>query len=184
MLFLVKTIVFSQEMTQIDHMDIDDIIDEGKKYAVLHYYYKMYDDEDYVNNFIAEVMETENALDLVKLYKQYNGDDIIYQVSGYYISSSEEAGEQTLRIILKDTLTGNETKDKLIADLTSDYNKFWSYEDIIETGIDEQGKYSIRKRWELGYSEYFLELFRRSYYATLLALINIEYIDEIFQIHE
>jgi hypothetical protein len=183
-LFLIKITVFSQEMVQIDHINIDEIIDEGKKYAVLHYYYKTYEDANYTNNFIAKAMEMENVLDLVKIYKQYDGNNILYQISGCYIVSSNESGEQTMRITLKDSLTGDEIMDELIADLTSNYDNFWSYEDIIETGIDEQGQYRIRKRWELGRAEYLLGLFRRTYYNTLVALVNIETIDEVFKIYD
>jgi hypothetical protein len=69
-------------------------------------------------------------------------------------------------------LTGNEELDNLITDLT--YKKYFDYDDLIEEGTDENGQYKILKRWEIGKADYFLDLFKTTYYTEVYTLLNIE----------
>jgi hypothetical protein len=48
------------------------------------------------------------------------------------------------KIKLTDNITGDEIRDELITDLTMGHTKFWSYEEIRETGYDHIGEYKIR----------------------------------------
>jgi hypothetical protein len=175
-LYFTSVITFSQEI--VLH---DDIITENRKYSVLYYYYITYEN-DYAKSIIERItsMEPYSRLDLIQAYKTYENDDIIYYFSGDYVCSSNEAGTRIMQIRLTDSLTGDEERDELITDLTYGYRKFWSYDEIIETGEDQHGQYEIRKRWELGKANYFLELFKTDYWNAKNELLNIEYIDQLY----
>jgi hypothetical protein len=157
----------------------------NKKYAILYYYFQTYNDADYVKNVIERIKEIEpySRIELIKSYREYQDDDIIYYFSGEYILSSTECGSRITRIRLTDKITGDETRDDLITDLTMGYQKFWSYEDIIETGHDHIGEYKIRKRYEIGKADFFLEMFKTTYYNARNELLNIEYIDDLYNFY-
>jgi hypothetical protein len=160
----------------------DDINTGNKKYAVLYYCYQIYDDVDYVKSVFEriEAIEPYSRIALVQAYREYQGDDIIYYFSGDCIVSSTQCGNRVTRIRLTDKITGDETKDELVTDLTLGYTKFWSYEDIIETGHDHiGGEYKIWKRYEIGKAEFFMEIFKTDYYNARNELLNIEYIDDL-----
>jgi hypothetical protein len=175
-LYFTSIVVFSQEI--VLH---DDIITENRKYSVLYYYYITYENA-YAKGIIERItsMEPYSRLDLIQAYKTYENDDIIYYFSGDYVCSSNEAGTRIMQIRLTDSLTGDEERDELITDLTYGYRKLWSYDEIIETGEDQHGQYKIRKRWELGKADYFLELFKTDYWNAKNELLNIEYIDQLY----
>jgi hypothetical protein len=168
-----SVIIFSQEI-----VFYDDIVTEGKKYAILYYHYLTYEN-DYAESIIKRIREMapQSRIDLIQAYKTYENDDIIYYFSGDYVRSSDEAGSRITQIKLTDSLTGDEIMDELITDLTHGTRKFWSYEDIVEIGEDQYGKYKINKRWELGKADYFLNLFKTTYWNSRDELLNIEYID-------
>jgi hypothetical protein len=179
-LYFIATACFSQEI-----VSDDDINTGNKKYALLYYYYQTYDDVDYVKTFIERIEELEpySRIELVKAYKEYQNDDIIYYFFGEHISSSTECGNFIERIKLTDKITGDEARDELITDLTMGYKKFHSYEEIIETGHDHIGEYKIRKRWEIGKAEYFMGLFKTDYWNARNELLNIEYIDDLYNFY-
>jgi hypothetical protein len=177
--FIAK-MAFSQEIVQYN-----DIVTENRKYAILYYYTKVYANEDYTRNFIERISASEpyQRFDFLQMNKLYDNEGLIYYYSGDYILSSKISGECTARIKLIDTITGDKTIDELITDLTFGYENFSSYEHIIETGEDQNGLYTINKRWELGKAEFFLDLFKKDYYYNVDTLVNIEYIDHLFDIY-
>ena len=169
-LFFNSAQIFCQEL-----VSINDIITENKKYAIMHYYLKTYDNEDFMNDFIEKIKSKEDRFDALRAYKLYENDDLIYYFSGDYIDRAQtEAGECFFRIKLIDKITGDETTDDLAANLTFGNEKLWSYKEKIETGEDKYGQYIIRTKWELGQADFFLRLFITTYHNALWALANIE----------
>jgi hypothetical protein len=177
MLF-VSAVLFSQEVVHIDGM-----LTENKKYAVMYYYYKTYNDENYISEFKNNIipLDEESRANILLAYKTYKDNDVIYYFSGPYIDYflHAEAGECLLEIRLTDSLTGNEELDELITDLTSTAEKFNSQEalhkPLTESGEDENGKYKIEKRWEIGKADFFLDSFRKTYWNLFAAFLDIEH---------
>jgi hypothetical protein len=176
-IYFITISCFSQEL-----VSDDDIITENKKYAIIYYCFQTYDDVDYVKDFIERIkgLEPNSRIGLIKAYKEYQNNDIIYYFSGEYILSSTECGNRILRIRLTDAITGDEIRDELITDLTMGYKNFWSYEEIIETGHDHIGEYKIKKRYEIGKADSFLRMFKTDYWNARNELLNIEYIDKLY----
>jgi hypothetical protein len=169
-------LLFSQEIIQFEEIN-----NENKKYAVLYYNMKIYKDIDYITEFIKNLKEFDSwdRFELVKIYKIYENDDVIYYFSGDCVFSSKEVGNIISRIKLTDNISGDPLMDELITDMYD--GKFFRDgfsvdQDTIETGNDSNGLYENRKKWEIGKTDYLLNIFKNTLYSIKNTLLSLEYI--------
>jgi hypothetical protein len=173
-------LLFAQEIVQYE-----EIINENKKYAVLYYNMQIYKNNIYTNEFIEKMKETEpwDRFELVKVYKIYENDDIIYYFSGDCVFSSEEVGNIISRIKLTDAISGDPVTDELITD---HYNGKYFRDDfsvdqeIVELGNNDNGEFENRIKWEIGKSDYLLNIFKNTLYSIKNKLLNFEYLEYFF----
>jgi hypothetical protein len=175
-IFSISVVLYAQEIYE------NDITTDDKKYAILYYYMKVYNDENNVNNFIEEIseMESRDRLGLIKIDRIIENDNIIYIFSGECIFRSDEVGYIISRIKLTDNLTGDPILDELVADLRDEI--FFSdnpeiIDQIVEEGRDENGEFKTYRKWELGRSDYLLRIFKNTLYSVKNKLLNYKYLD-------
>jgi hypothetical protein len=177
---VLPVLVFAQEVVRYEEIN-----NENKKYAVLYYTMKIYNDDDYTTEFIEKMKEIEpwNRLKLIEAYKTHENNTVVYYFSGDCVFSSEKVGNIICRIKLTDTISGDPLMDELITDLY-DGNYFRDDfpidpEILVETGNDDKGEFENREKWELGKSDYLLDIFKNTFYSINDSLVNLEYIDEM-----
>ncbi|MDR2020218.1 MAG: hypothetical protein LBQ14_05555 [Treponema sp.] len=176
--FSVSPVLYAQEINE------NDITAENKKYAVLYYYMQVYNDENYVNRFVEKLSETksQDRLKLIKIDRTIENDNITYTFSGECIFQSNEAGYIISRIKLTDTFTGDPAIDDLIASLRD--GRFFGdnleiIDELVEEGMDENGKFKIHTKWELGRADYLLRIFKNTLYSVKNKLLNYKYLDKM-----
>jgi uncharacterized membrane protein len=175
--------LFSQEIVQYEEIN-----NENKKYAVLYYNMKIYKDIDYITEFIKNLKEIDpwDRFELIEICRIYENNDVIYYFSGDCVFSSEGVGDVICRIKLTDNISGDSLTDELITDIYDGKyfrDDFSVDQEIIETGNDSNGLYENRKKWEIGKSDYLLNIFKNTLYSLKNKLLNLEYIDELNRIY-
>jgi hypothetical protein len=177
--FSISLAVYAQEISE------GNITAENKKYAVLYYYVKAYNDENYVARFVEKLsgMESGDRLEMIEIKRIVENDDITYIFYGECILQSNEAGYIISKIKLTDTITGDPEIDDLVADLRDD-NFFGDnleiVDEIIEEGMDDYGAFKKYKKWELGHADYLLNIFNNTLYSTKNKLLNYKYLDRMW----
>jgi hypothetical protein len=177
--FSITLVLYAQEINE------NDITIEDKKYAVLYYYMKVYNNENYVDNFGEKLseMESRDRLRIINIDRAIENDNIIYTFSGECIFQSNEAGYIISRIKLTDVLTGDPTTDDLIAGLRD--GRFFGddlkiIDELVEEGIDENGRFNTYRKWELGHATYLLRIFKNTLYSVKNKLLNYKYLNKMY----